>query len=340
MIYLVIFLVLLAIIFFLFLNTGPKLAAHTDALIQEVQKEPLLDLVKGKTGMTKTGPVSIHYELISKGKENKGTILLVCGHTQTSLEWPTYLYEPLLAAGYQVVRYDNRGVGLSDWMANWTKKRAYQLEDMAKDGLAVLDTLGISKAHVIGVSMGGMIGQIMAINHSERVLSLTSIMSTGFYFDKELGDVPRQFMMDITRVSLRHGRGVKTEEGKLKLHLAIRQLLKGQGDYPFDDKSVLKRALVEVRTRKGYNMKATDQHSLAIKKSGSRYEGLKKLQVPTLVIHGTSDPLIPFKHAKKYSAMIPNVRTLFIEGMGHDLPAVHAPVIVKELLAFFADHNA
>jgi len=337
MIYLGIFLILLAISFFFFLNTGSKLAAHTDALIQEVQKEPLLDLVKGKIGIANKGPVSIHYEAMSIGKENKGAILLVCGHTQTCLDWPAYFYEPLLASGYTVIRYDNRGVGLSDWLPNWTKNKAYQLEDMAKDGLAVLDDLGIAKAHVIGVSMGGMIGQRMAISHSERLLSLTSIMSTGFYFDKELGDVPRQFMMDITRVSLRYRKGIKTEEGKLKLHLAIRQLLKGQGDYPFDDKAILKRALVEVRTRKGYNMKATDQHSLAIKKSGSRYEELKKLQVPTLVIHGTTDPLIPFKHAKKYSAMIPNVRTLFIEGMGHDLPAVHAPVIIKEMTDLFTE---
>jgi len=339
MIYLGFFLVLMTIIFFIFIYTGPKLSAHTDALIKEVQKEPLLDLVKGETGLVKTGPVSIHYEVMSKGSKNKGAILLVCGHTQTSLDWPAYFYEPLLNAGYKVIRYDNRGVGLSDWLSNWTKTHSYQLEDMAKDGLTVLDALGIAKAHVIGVSMGGMIGQRMAISHKERVLSLTSIMSTGFYFDKELGNVPRQFMMDITRVGLRYRKGIKTEEGKLKLHLAIRQLLKGQGDYPFDDKAILKRALVEVRTRKGYNMKATDQHSLAIKKSGSRYEGLKKLQVPTLVIHGTSDPLIPFKHAKKYSAMIPNVRTLFIEGMGHDLPAVHAPVIIKEMLDLFAESN-
>ena len=156
-------------------------------------------------------------------------------------------------------------------------------------------------------------------------------MSTGFYFDKALVSTPRQFILDIGRISWVYGRNLKTEEGKLKLHLAIRRLLKGKGDYPFDNKYVLQKALYEVRSRRGYNMKATDQHSLAIKKSGSRYEGLKNVQLPVLIIHGTTDPLIPFTHAQKYAPMIPQAKTLFIEGMGHDIPEKHTPAMLEAI---------
>ena len=87
-------------------------------------------------------------------------------------------------------------------------------------------------------------------------------------------------------------------------------------------------------------MKGTDQHSLAIKKSGSRYKELQQLEVPVLVVHGTTDPLIPFTHAEKYAPMIPNAKTLFIEGMGHDLPSVHAPKIVDTIVTLLSETNS
>ena len=94
----------------------------------------------------------------------------------------------------------------------------------------------------------------------------------------------------------------------------------------------MQRGIYELNKRRGYNIKATDQHSLAITKSGSRYEELGQIEVPTLVIHGTTDPLIKFEHAEKYSKMIPNAATLFIEGMGHDLPPVYTPKMTKAIL--------
>jgi len=320
-----------------FLYNGPKVPSQTNEWIKEIQAAPLSEFIKGTTGTATNKGIDIFYEAI--GQPEKGDILLVNGHTQTMLDWPAYFYQPLVEAGYRVIRYDNRGVGMSDWMANWTKENAYNLEDMATDGIAILNTLGIKQAHIIGMSMGGMIGQRMAISHSEQVLSLTSIMSTGYYDDDTLVSTPRQFIMDIGRIGLTYGRNLKTEAGKLKLHLAIRRLLKGKGDYPFDDKYILQKALYEVRNRKGYNMKGTDQHSLAIKKSGSRYEDLKKLHLPVLVVHGTTDPLVPFTHAEKYAPMIPHARTLFIEGMGHDIPDAYSPKIVGAIFSLLAEAN-
>ena len=331
MIYIAIFLLLIGIALIVFLSTGPKISVTDNQLIKEVQETPVEEHITGITGTANNNGVTIFYNAF--GKPEKGNILLVNGHTQTLLDWPTYFFQPLVDAGYRVIRYDNRGVGMSDWMEGWNKTNAYTLEDMATDALAILDDLSIKKAHIIGVSMGGMISQRLAISHADRVLSLCSIMSTGYYFDKELTNVPRQFMLDITRISMRYGRDVKPEANKLKLHLAIRQLLKGKGKYPFDTKSILKKALYEVRKRRAYNMKATDQHSLAIKKSGSRYEGLKQIQMPVLVVHGTTDPLIGIAHAKKYAAMIPNAETLFIEGMGHDLPETYMPQIIEGILS-------
>lgn len=319
----------------LFLYSGPKVPAETNKWIKELQGLPLPELITGTTGKADNEGIHIYYEAI--GQPTNGNILLVNGHTQTLLDWPSYFFQPLVEAGYRVIRYDNRGVGLSDWMEGWNKENAYSLEEMATDGIAILDTLAIDKAHIIGVSMGGMIGQRMAISHSQKVLSLTSIMSTGFYFDESLVSTPRQFMLDIGRIGLRYGRKVKTEEGKLKLHLAIRRLLKGKGTYPFDNQYILQKALYEVRRRRAYNMKATDQHSLAIKKSGSRYEALSNLKVPVLVVHGTTDPLIPFSHAQKYAPMIPNAKTLFIEGMGHDIPSAHATEIVTAILGLLKE---
>ncbi len=331
MIYLFIGFLLLGIGFFIFLFTGPKLSTKDNRLLKEVQAAPLEEFITGATGTANNNGVTIFYNAI--GEPKKGNILLINGHTQTLLDWPTYFLQPLVDAGYRVIRYDNRGVGMSDWMEDWSKTNAYTLKEMAKDGLAVLDELSIDKAHIIGVSMGGMIGQRLTISHSDRVLSFCSIMSTGYYFDEQLTNVPRQFMLDITRIGLRYGQNVKPEANKLKLHLAIRQLLKGKGNYTIDTERVLKKALYEVRKRRAYNMKATDQHSLAIKKSGSRYKGLKQLQLPVLVVHGTTDPLIGIAHAKKYASMIPTAETLFIEGMGHDLPELYVSKIVERILS-------
>ena len=119
-----------------------------------MQETPVEEHITGITGTANNKGVSIFYNAI--GKPEKGNILLVNGHTQTLLDWPTYFFQPLVDAGYRVIRYDNRGVGMSDWMEGWNKTNVYTLEDMATDALAILDDLSIKKAHIIGVSMGAV----------------------------------------------------------------------------------------------------------------------------------------------------------------------------------------
>ncbi|MFK7981706.1 MAG: alpha/beta fold hydrolase [Saprospiraceae bacterium] len=317
---------------YFFINSAPPLPKNVDVMIQQVKSEGIPEFIKGRTEKTKNGEVTIGYEVIDSPKSNQETIVLICGHTQILLDWPDYFYQPLVDAGYRVIRFDNRSVGSSDWLPNYDKKKPYLLADMAKDIIAILDKENITKAHIIGMSMGGMIGQRLTISHASRVLSLTSIMSTGFFFDPKLTNVPKDFYRNLIAVSLKYPINSKKEATKLKLNLAIRQLQDGKGDYELDRKLVIQRGMYELNKRSGYNIKATDHHSLAIEKSGSRYDELGKISVPTLVIHGTTDPLIKFEHAQKYAPMISNATTLFIEGMGHDLPAIHTPKMIAAIL--------
>ncbi|MEL6255303.1 MAG: alpha/beta hydrolase [Bacteroidota bacterium] len=317
-----VFLILIPIAIYLFVQSGPQLPPETDLLIKEVLSEKLPNLISGRTGKAMNGDISIYYEVMEGEDSSKGNILLINGHSSTLLYWQPYFYQPLLDAGYRLIRFDNRGIGMSDWIQNWTKETAFTLEDMAKDAMAVLDANGIEKAHILGMSMGGMIAQRIAISHKERVLSLCSIMSTGFINDPELTTVPTKFKLDLGRLTLRYLLK-PTEINRMKMQLGIMKVLEGNGGYALEPKAILQAALYNIRRRDGMNKKLRDQHTWAITYSGSRYEELGTIDVPSLIIHGTSDPLVLFEHGKKYAAMIPGAQTLFIEGMGHDIPEFH-----------------
>lgn len=315
-----------------YVNSGVKIPAETDRIIDEVLAEKSLpNFVSGKTGIAQSGDVNIWYESMMPEGTPKGTILLVMGYGTTALGWPPHFYEPLVEAGYQVVRYDNRGLGMSDWMKNWDKKNPYTLEDMAKDGIAVLDALGVEKAHIVGASMGGMIAQRMAISHSERVLTLTSIMSSGYMGDPELPPVHPSFRHNLLRLILKYMIRPNSRKAA-KFGVGIRLALRGDGPYEIDLKRSVQQSLYERHKRRGTNPKARDQHGAAIEASGSRLHELKHLKLPILVVHGKSDPLVIFEHGKKSASMMPNAKTLWIEGMGHDLPKMYAGEVLEAIL--------
>ena len=186
-------LILLILGFFIFINTGIDMPKDSDKVIDEVLKSELPELVNGKTDFAKSGDLDIWYEVIEPQDSVRGTILLVMGLASTAMLWTDDFYDPFVDAGYRVIRYDNRDVGLSTWVKEYDKNQPYTLEDMAKDGMAVLDDVGIDKAHIVGASMGGMIAQRMAISHSDRVSSLTSIMSSGYMNDPEIAPVSKHF---------------------------------------------------------------------------------------------------------------------------------------------------
>jgi pimeloyl-ACP methyl ester carboxylesterase len=331
------FLIILSIVFLLsalvIINAKQKIMPSSlEKNITSLSKENIRELIKDKTGFANNDGVKIYYESISNTNTPKDTILLINGHSHSLLNWFEDFYQPFVDLGYQVVRYDNRGLGESDWMKDWSRENKYSLEDMAKDGLAVLEHLKIEKAHIVGASMGGMIAQRIAISHSHKVKSLTSIMSTGYLFDEELISTPKPFIAKIILIQALFARNLKTEIAKARIHVAIQHILRGKGTYSYDGNTDIRNAFYEMNVRKGFNGKVSDQHSIAIKKSGSRLEEMKNIQVPTLIIHGTDDPLIKIEHAKKYASLIKHAKTLFIEGMGHDLPHIYLKEIHANIL--------
>ena len=333
MIYLLILIILILFIGIWYFQKQIKLPANVDGLLREIRAEGLPELMPGKQGFANNGKVFICYELIESQGGKKGTILLLNGHSQTMLGYPPHFYQPFLAAGYQIVRMDNRGTGQSSWVNDWTKLNPFTLEDMASDSIAVLDKLNLDKVHVIGYSMGGMIGQRLAISYPERVASLTAQMTSGWYNDPHLTGLSKSFLLKLVFTFLVYARNLNTNEAKSKLHLAVNRLLKGK-NYPFDDKEILQKAMYENIRRSGYNMRVEKPQTLAIETSGSRYEELKNIAAPTLVIHGTADPLVLLEHGEKFAPMIPNAKTLFIKNLGHHFPFAHTPEITDVILTF------
>ncbi len=310
-------------VYYWFLNSGIQLPPETDAIVQEVlQSEELPELITGETGFANNGGVKIWYEKRVPTDSIKGTLLLVMGHSSSALIWGSDFMQPFVDDGYQVIRYDNRGLGESDWIADWNKENPYTLEDMAKDGIAVLDATGVEKAHVLGASMGGMIVQRMALSHKERVASLISVMSSGYMNDPEIPILTRSQMMDFGRLTLRY-LTPPSEEGAIKFMVGIQKLFQGNGPYTHPVKPSAQTTLYEIRKRKGMNPNVGDQHSAAIAASGSRLEELDQIKVPTLIIHGKSDPLVRFEHCEKYAPLIPHAEKLYIDGMGHDMPLIY-----------------
>lgn len=325
--------VLFAIIgYFVFIKTGIQLPEETDKIVEEVlQQESLPELVTGETGYADSDGIKIWYEKRAPKDSTKGTILLIMGYSSSAIVWSENFFQAFVDAGYQVIRYDNRGVGESDWMLNWSSDNPYTLEDMAKDGMAVLDAAGVDKAHIIGASMGGMIAQRVALSHTDRALSLTSIMSSGYMFDPEMPAVDGAKNRDLFRIILRYL--VPTSEaGSMKFTVGIQQLLQGNGPYSHPIKKSVQRTLYELRNRKGTNSDVGDQHTAAIEASGSRLAELPNIKMPTLIIHGKSDPLVQFEHCEKYAPLIPHAEKLFIEGMGHDLPQIYMKEIQEAIL--------
>ncbi len=300
-------------------NTGPILPLETKAIIAKVINEPLPEVIQGQQGFANSQGVKIWYENQIPTDSTKGTILLIMGISNDALGWPPTFLKALVEAGYQVIRYDHRGTGLSDWMENWEADNPYTLADMAKDGVAILDQLGIEKAHVLGVSMGGMIAQEMVINHPNRVNSLISIMSSGDIFDAELPAISGETAIELIKAAVKYGI-VGGETNLIKLHIASRIILMGTAQQTLNIQEIATNVLYNIRHRKGYNASVSKQHQGAVSNSKSRYTALQKLKIPALIIHGKADPFIPFAHGQKLIKTIPHADSLWLDNMGHDIP--------------------
>lgn len=252
------------------------------------------------------------------------------------IAWNEELCEQLVSRGFYVIRFDNRDVGLStkfeelgvpDVMAAMNAVQAgddveapYSLEDMADDAVGLLDALNVDKAHICGASMGSFISQIVAFRHPSRVLSLTSIMgSTGN------PDLP-QAKPEAMRLLLTP---MPTErEAYIEASIKRRQVLYGSG-FPFDEDR--ERTYAANSYDRCFYPQGFTRQIVAILVNGNRKPKLASVNVPTLVIHGADDPLVPVEGGKDTAEAIPGAKLLIIDGMGHSLPPETWPQIVEAI---------
>ena len=265
------------------------------------------------------------------------TLLLVMGLGGQMILWHEEFCEALAARGHHVVRFDNRDVGLStkldhtglpDVMGALSAvaqgrpiDAPYRLRDMADDAAGLLDALDLESAHVVGASMGGMIAQTLAIEHPDRALTLTSIMST----TGEPGlPQARPEAMGALLTPAPTERAAAIEHG-LRLWRTI-----GSPGFPFDEGEVRERAALAFD--RGQSPAGVARQLVAILASGSRRAALASVRAPTLVIHGAADPLIPVEAGRATAAAVPGAELLVIDGMGHDLPRALWPTFVDAIV--------
>lgn len=284
----------------------------------------------------------LQIEAESFGDASRPAVLLVMGLGMQLLAWPEALCRRLADAGYRVIRFDNRDIGLSTKLdaARISIGRAalryalrlpipapYGVQDMADDARGLLDALGIGRAHLVGVSMGGMIAQNLAATAPERCLSLVSIMSSSG--SRRLPwPQPQVLRLMLARPPRRDDRAAQLRHFK-----ALFRALSGPG-YPLPDKELEER--LGRSLARSYSPAGTARQLLAIASTGDRSALLRSIRTPTLVLHGSADPLLPLAHGEDCARKIPGARFEIIEGMGHDLPHSVLPRLGDTLLAHFA----
>jgi len=275
--------------------------------------------------MPKANVNNIQIEYETFGDPSSKPLLLVMGLGAQMILWLDEFCELLVKKSFYVIRFDNRDVGLStkieeagvpDLMAAVTAlqkgeevKSHYSLEDMADDAVGVLDALNIEKAHICGASMGGMIVQIIAYRHPTRVLSLTSIMSTTG--NPELPQAKPE-VLQLLFTPIPSERKAYIEETVKR-----RKIIYGSG-FPYDE-DIARELAAKVYDRNFYP-RGMMRQLMAIMANGNRRPRLASIKVPTLVIHGGDDPLVPVEGGKDTAEAIPGAELLIIEGMGHSLP--------------------
>lgn len=275
--------------------------------------------------------IEIEYETF--GDAAGPPVLLVMGLGAQMISWNDEFCELLAGRGFHVVRYDNRDCGLSTWMdaagpadiagaLSGEASPAYTLDDMAADAVGLLDALGIGAAHVVGASMGGFIAQTIAINHPDRVLTLTSIMS-GPAHPESVSPTPEATAVLFVPPAA-------TRDERITQEMWIRKVLMGPAD-PFDEDA--ERVRAERAIDRAYHPAGTARQFAAVLASQPRLERLRGVRVPTLVIHGLDDTLIPVDNGRAVAAAVSGSRLVEIEGMGHDLPKRVWPQLLDEIVA-------
>lgn len=287
--------------------------------------------------MRTTGTTPIEFE--SLGNPAHPAIVLIMGLGMQLVAWPDDFCQALVAGGYRVVRFDNRDSGLSGRatgggglglfkviagsVLKLPVKTPYTLHDMAQDTLAVMDALRVERAHIVGVSMGGMIGQVLAAEHPQRVLSLTSIMSTSGHMR-----LP-QPSLKVRRVLMSRPANPKDLESVTNHLVHVLQVI-GSPGYP--EPAPALHARVRRGVQRAYNPAGTNRQVMAVIASGDRRPLLRRIATPTLVIHGRDDPLVPLSGGQDTARHVRGAKLLVMDGMGHDLPTALLPQLARAIL--------
>ena len=266
------------------------------------------------------GRVELEYETF--GDANPETVILINGLGSQMTRWPVPFCEKLVARGFRAIRMDNRDVGLSSWLDG----ESYVLKDMANDVIAVLDAAGVKKAHVAGVSMGGMITQRVAIDHPDRVLSITSIMAAPAANPPILQSTPAAAaVLNVAPPD------PKADFEAFVAHGISNARTIGSPAYPWDEDQLRQRVVSEYR--RAFNPSGVVRQRQAIGADGDRTEELKTLKVPAVVAHGADDPLVMPIGGELTAKAIPGAELRIIPGMGHDLPPGLYDTIIDAIVA-------
>lgn len=279
----------------------------------------------------------INIEAEDHGNPEDPAILLVMGYTAQLIYWPMDFVNGLVEKGFRVITFDNRDVGLSykfdgvrapHPIRQMLAKRffprrqmaPYNLGDMARDAVGVLDALKIDRAHIVGASMGGMIGQLIAADHADRVLSFTPIMSS------TNGPGLPGASTEVRRVLMQTARAkARTPNEALELGLAFSSIIASEEGRSRPEE---RRAMMQLAQERAFYPPGPKRQMAAIIDSGNLRPVANRIAVPTMVIHGADDPLIPFACGQDIAANVKDARFELVHGMGHDLPPSKLPEMV------------
>lgn len=275
------------------------------------------------------------------GSESDPPLVLIMGLGTQMIAWPEPFCRELAARGFHVIRFDNRDVGRSTWMtgrapsvSELLRRRIadppYTLTDLARDAAGLIEALDLHSVHVVGASMGGMIAQTLAVQHPELVRSLTSIMSnTGSRFSG-------QPSLRVYPMLLR--RAPQEREAFVEHMMSLFDLI---GSRALGRDFERLRATAELSFERGVNPVGTARQLGAIVASGDRTASLSAIEAPTLVIHGTRDPLVRPSGGRATAKAIAGARLLSVPGMGHDLPDQAWPQLIETIAghAHAAEHE-
>lgn len=282
--------------------------------------------------------IKLHVEIggIDHSNKNQETILLIMGLGAQMLIWPDYFCEALINEGYRVIRFDNRDIGLSSkirhkgprlnqlkLMGRFTlglpnAGAPYTLYDMAEDASRLMDALALEKAHVIGASMGGMIAQILAAKHPQKVQTLNLLFTSNnrAFLPPPF---PKQFLSLMGRPKSIDEQGMVAHSIKLFTNIG------SPGHVDFEEAQETARKLY----RRSFHPAGVMQHFLAVLCTGSLSQIDRQIKQPTMVVHGSKDRLLPPSHGRAVAKAIKHAKFELIEGMGHDIPKYFVPQLVK-----------